>query len=75
MSAQTAQQLASAAASGSSSELSPSLQLLCEYCSRAESDAEMRGRFKTMATVNNIEAVSACLLAVLQLCAHSGKTY
>eukprot|EP00953_Heterococcus_sp_UTEX-ZZ885_P018512 10334-Heterococcus_DN1.PRE.1 len=59
MSAETAQQLSSAAASGSgtsSSELSPSLQLLCEYCSRAESDAEMRGRFKTMATVNNIEA-------------------
>jgi Protein ENHANCED DISEASE RESISTANCE 2, C-terminal len=59
MSAATAQQLSSAATSGSSSELSPSLQLLCDYCSRAESDAEMRGRFKTMATVNNIEAVSS----------------
>ncbi|KAG5184846.1 hypothetical protein JKP88DRAFT_313826 [Tribonema minus] len=35
--------------------LSPALRLLCEFCAAAEADAEMRGRFKAIGVVNNVE--------------------
>lgn len=42
---------------GDLSEAPPSLKLLIDYCEQATDDPDMRGRFKALGVVNNIESV------------------